>query len=107
MTTVSEREIFTELYEEYMPKVFRYIHGRVNNMAIAEDLTSTTFEKALMNFDKYSEDKASFSTWVFSIARNTVIDFYRVESRKKLTSLEEGAEFVSKDLSPEDELDKK
>lgn len=107
MTTDRKRATFTGLYEEYMPKVFRYINGKVNNMPIAEDLTSTTFEKALINFDKYSKDRASFSTWVFSIARNTVIDFYRVEGRKKLTSLEEGAEFVSKDLSPEEELDKK
>jgi RNA polymerase sigma-70 factor (ECF subfamily) len=107
VNTSSERETFTELYEEYMPKVFRYIQARVNNIPLAEDLTSATFEKALVNFEKYSKDRASFSTWIFSIARNTFVDFYRVESRRQVTSLEEATEVVSKDLSSEEEVEKK
>ena len=86
MTSASEisspRETFAELYEEYLPKVFRYVRYRVNELQVAEDLTSTTFEKALVNFEKYSADRAAFSTWVFSIARNVVIDHYRVRGRR-------------------------
>lgn len=93
MNTASEisrhRETFGELYEEYLPKVFRYIRYRVNELQVAEDLTSTTFEKALVNFEKYSADRAAFSTWVFSIARNVVIDHYRVRGRRPTVSLEE------------------
>jgi len=85
----SRREIFAELYEEYLPKVFRYVRYRVNELQAAEDLTSTTFEKALVNFEKYSTDRAAFSTWVFSIARNVVIDHYRVRGRRPTVSLEE------------------
>ena len=59
---ISARETFAELYEEYLDKVFRYVQYRVNNMQLAEDLTSTVFEKALVNFSKYSSHKASFST---------------------------------------------
>ena len=51
------RETFARLYEEYMPKVFRYIYYRVNNEQLTEDLTSSVFEKALVNFKKYSSEK--------------------------------------------------
>jgi len=101
------RETFAELYEEYMPKVYRYIHYKVSNTHVAEDLTSTVFEKALTNFSRFSSSKASFSTWVFSIARNTIIDHYRVQGRRRTVSLEEATEttqVVTGDLSPEEEL---
>jgi len=103
----STRETFAELYEIYMPKVFRYIQYKISNKQLTEDLTSAVFEKALVNFSKYSSDKAKFSTWLFSIARNMVIDYYRVSGRRETTSLEEATEISSRDLSPEEELEKK
>ena len=59
--TRGTREIFAELYEEFLPKVFRYIRYRVDSGQVTEDLTSMVFEKALVNFEKYSKEKASFS----------------------------------------------
>lgn len=101
---VTTRETFAELYEEYMPKVFRYLQYRVSNIQLTEDLTATTFEKALVSFSRYSSDKAKFSTWIFSIARNVVIDHYRVTGRRMTIPLEEASEVASKDLPPEEEL---
>ncbi len=107
MNTASEikssRETFAELYEEYLPKVFRYVRYRVNDLQVAEDLTSTTFEKALTNFERYSADRAAFSTWVFSIARNVVIDHFRVRGRRQTVSLEKAEiEVVSSDPLPDE-----
>lgn len=104
---VSARETFAELYEEFMPKVYRHIHYKVNNTQVAEDLTSAVFEKALVNFSRYSRDIASFSTWIFSITRNVIVDYYRVQGRRQTLSLEivtEVTEAASTDLSPEEEL---
>ncbi|UCB43030.1 MAG: sigma-70 family RNA polymerase sigma factor [Dehalococcoidales bacterium] len=107
MSTASEergaREIFVELYEEFLPKVFRYIRYRVNSEQETEDLTSVVFEKALVNFEKYSKERASFSTWIFSIARNTVIDHYRIQARRPAMSLEKAEiETSSNELLPDD-----
>ena len=111
MSTVREnestRQTFAELYEEYLPKVYRYINYRINDTQITEDLTSTVFEKALTNFGKYSKDRASFSTWIFSISRNVVIDYYRAQGRRQTVPLDETTDIVSRDPSPEDELLKK
>jgi RNA polymerase sigma factor (sigma-70 family) len=100
-------EIFAELYDEFMPKVFRYISYKVNNEQLTEDLTSTVFEKALVNFHRYSSNKAAFSTWIFSIARNTIIDYYRTTSKRQHTSLDETFEMPSGEPSPDEEVEKK
>ncbi len=105
--TKSDRETFAELYEEFMPKVYRFVRYRVSDTQVTEDLTSGVFEKALVNFEKYSSDKASFSTWIFTIARNTVIDYYRARGRRRMTSLEESEiVVVSKEPTPVETLEK-
>jgi RNA polymerase sigma factor (sigma-70 family) len=71
---------------------------------LAEDLTSIVFEKALTKFKTFSSDKAKFSTWIFTIARNTLIDHYRVNSKEKTYNLDDVTIPVSS-ISPEDESD--
>ena len=100
----SDRETFAELYEEYLPQVFRYMSYRLNDNSIAEDLTSSVFEKALARFTSYRADKASFSTWLFTIARNTVIDHYRTSGKKKTVPLDKAAEMAETKSSPEEEF---
>ena len=101
---VAKADIFAELYEQYMPRVFRYVYYKVNNIHLAEDLTSSVFEKAITRFRSYRSDKASFSTWLFAIARNTMIDHFRTSTRGELVPLED-TNITSKDSSPEDEAE--
>jgi RNA polymerase sigma-70 factor (ECF subfamily) len=82
-------EVFAELYEQYMPMVFRFFSYRVGEIHLAEDLTSAVFEKALTRFESYKADRASFATWLFSIARNTLIDHFRVSGRRKTLPIDE------------------
>jgi RNA polymerase sigma-70 factor, ECF subfamily len=77
--SVSER--FSEFYTRYLPKVYKYMTYKVADIQLAEDLTSLVFEKALTKFKSHDSEKASFSTWIFTIARNTVIDHYRANSK--------------------------
>jgi DNA-directed RNA polymerase specialized sigma24 family protein len=90
MRRPSNTEIFSQLYDEFMPKVFAYIHYRVNSQQTTEDLTSIVFEKALANFIKYSSDKGAFSTWIFTIARNSVIDHFRTVAKRQHADLDDG-----------------
>jgi len=81
--TRTATEVFAELYEQSLPKVFSYISYRVNNTYLAEDLTSEVFEKALTKFGSYRSDRASFPTWILSIARHTLIDHFRRMAREQ------------------------
>lgn len=74
-------EVFARLYEEHFPKVYRYISYQIQDTSVAEDLTSDVWEKALTKFRTYNSKKGAFSTWILTIARNTVTDYFR-ENRK-------------------------
>ena len=65
------------LYTTEMPRVYNFFRYRLGDEQMAEDLTSVTFEKAWRGRARYRRDLAAFSTWLFSIARNVAIDYYR------------------------------
>jgi RNA polymerase sigma-70 factor (ECF subfamily) len=65
------------VFEELLPKVYRYFCYRVGEGQLAEDLTSTTFEKAWRKRRRYRRDLGAFSTWLFTIAKNVSIDHFR------------------------------
>ena len=100
----SAAEVFGRLCEQYLSRVFQYVNYRVGDRTAAEDLTSDIFSKALTNFAKYDSGKAAFSTWIFSIARNTVIDYYRGRSKEqKLQKREVESKSMVVSISPEEE----
>ena len=65
------------LYTQFYSKVLSYIHARIRNRADAEDLCADVFEKVQRKLAEFDPAKASVSTWIFTITRNTVIDHYR------------------------------
>ena len=83
-------EDWDALYVEQMPRVFNYFRYRVGRGAEAEDLTSITFEKAWRARHRYRRDLSSFTTWLFTVARNVAVDHYR--QRRSYVPLEEAAE---------------
>lgn len=93
--TVSLAEEFGRLYEIYLPKIYQYTRYRISDKEVAEDLTSDIFNKALDGFKRFDPQKASFATWIFSIARNTIIDYYRKHAKESK---------VVKDMEPENTL---
>ena len=66
-----------QVYTDYKGKVMGYIRARVRGWADAEDLCADVFEKVQRKISGYDESKASVSTWIFTITRNTVIDYFR------------------------------
>jgi RNA polymerase sigma-70 factor (ECF subfamily) len=73
---------FELYYRHYLPKIFNYVSYRVPDQTTAEDLTASIFERALANFGSYSVERAAFSTWLFTIARNVVANYLRKQSRR-------------------------
>ena len=67
---------FTELYQLYVTRVYRYAMGRVGNEADAQDITSQTFVAAMENIHKF-RGNSLFSTWLLGITRHKVADLFR------------------------------
>lgn len=90
-----DSESFGELYDKYVTRIYRFIFLRVRQKTDAEDLSQKVFLKAWKNIDSYRDQKgASFSSWLYKIAKNTIIDYYRTNK-----------EHADIDSVPEDELD--
>ena len=68
---------FGELYDEYSLTVYRYIYARVSSSALAEDLTSETFVRALRALDSFRWQGRDFGAWLVTIARNLITDHYK------------------------------
>lgn len=65
------------LYEEQLPRVYNFFRYRLGDDSAAEDLTAATFEKAWRARARYRRSQGAFTTWLFAIARNVAIDYYR------------------------------
>jgi|AntRauTorckE6833_2_1112554.scaffolds.fasta_scaffold00060_48 RNA polymerase sigma-70 factor (ECF subfamily) len=70
-------ESFGPLYDKYIKKIYNYLYYRVPDQNTAEDITSQTFIKSLKAIKTYSENKGSFSAWLYRIAKNNLVDYYR------------------------------
>ncbi len=75
---VPAREVDWEAaYQADLPRLYNFFRYRVGDDHMAEDLTAETFEKAWRNRHRYRYDLAAFSTWLFTIARHILADYFR------------------------------
>ena len=68
---------FEQLYDRYAPVVHRYVHRRLLDSALAEDVTSETFVRALRGIDSVSFQGRDVGAWLVTIARNLLLDHVR------------------------------
>lgn len=104
---MSAQTSFAAAYAEHVDVVFRFLAYRVRSRELAEDLTQLTFEKALRAWSRYDARKASVSTWLLAIARNTLIDHTRADRGEVQLSTSHADSLVSTDtpqLGPEGAL---
>lgn len=80
---------FNGIYESYFDKIFIFIHRRTDDEALAADLTSQTFLKALQNIKKFEIRGISISAWLYKIASNEINRHFRTKKKKMIFSLEE------------------
>lgn len=89
----NDPDAFGRLYRLYFPQVFTFINFRVSSREDAEDLANGVFEKALGAIDRYQPKPAQFSTWLYTIAKNCIIDHYR--KRRLPVDVEAEAEVIA------------
>ena len=76
-----------QVFTEQLPRVFNFLRYRVDHDRVAEDLTSSTFERAWRCRASYNKNLAAFNTWLFTIARNLATDYLR--GRREVVLLDE------------------
>ena len=101
-------ELYSELMRRYQRKILAFIFHMLKSAKLellAEDLCSETFYKAYRSLHSFREMDASFSTWLYTIARNTVLSELRKGKSTNVSLDEAGFEpLASAEAAPEQQL---
>jgi RNA polymerase sigma-70 factor (ECF subfamily) len=84
-------EAFKELINRYTPPLYNFV-ARLSNKNDASDIVQETFIKVWKNISRFDPSKASFKTWIFTIAKNTTTDFLRKKKSILFTDMEKDNE---------------
>lgn len=77
----SDPAAFGELYDFYLPRIYGFVYRRVQERPVAEDLTATTFQRALEAIRHGTFRNDAFGGWLYRVAANAVVDHLRRVSR--------------------------
>ncbi|MEE9168258.1 MAG: sigma-70 family RNA polymerase sigma factor [bacterium] len=77
-----EKNSFEDVYVSYEKPVYNYVLRMVKDGSLAEDITQDVFVKVYQNLANFRGD-AKLSTWIYQIATNTYLDYFRSAAHKK------------------------
>jgi RNA polymerase sigma-70 factor, ECF subfamily len=87
-----------EIYDQYASRIYNYIYYRLGDPHLAEDLTGTVFTKMLEAIQTSKSWNVSFSGWLYRIAHNLVVDYFRRQQQDRGAPLDE--RLVASDQDP-------
>jgi len=87
-------EQFSQIYDQYIEKIYRFVYLKVNSQEVAQDITSKVFIKGWEAFNKQGADIKNPSAFLYQIAKNSVIDHYRAKGRTNIVSTDAVAELA-------------
>jgi len=82
-----DEEAIADIYRIHAQAVYRYIVNRIGDVAMAEDLTSEVFLRAVEALPRYRHRGTPLAAWLYRIARDRVIDLYRASNRRMTSEL--------------------
>lgn len=83
------KQEFSAIYDKYIDKIYRFVFLKVSSPEVAEDLTSDTFLRGWEVYKKDNNKIQNYQAFLYKIANNLVIDYYRFKGRAKIVSTED------------------
>lgn len=84
-----------ELYQHHADSIRRFMYRRTGDMALSEDLCNDVFVRIIEGLPNYTDRGLPIEAWMYRIARDRVIDYYRKQNHRQVHSLNEGDAVVS------------
>ena len=95
-----------EIYKEYSYEIYKYLLSLTNDPETSEELLQETFYSAIKNINKF-RGESSVKTWLYSIAKNKYIDYYKKSKKTKEIKIDECKDIFLLDTSFEEDYTKK
>jgi RNA polymerase sigma-70 factor, ECF subfamily len=99
-----DTEAFGQLFDHYNGAVYRFIYYRLSTRALAEDLTSETFFRALRSINTFQWQGKDFAAWLMTIARNLIIDHHKSARSRLETPTSEVGDREEPSATPEEHV---
>jgi RNA polymerase sigma-70 factor (ECF subfamily) len=84
-----DEDALADIYDTYAPAIYRYVYRKTGHTDTAQDLTAETFHRFLAALKRGSGPRDHLSGWLYRVAHNLVVDFYRGEPDLPHTSVED------------------
>src|SRR3989344_2143089 len=84
-----DADTFAKFYDEYVGRIYRFVLFKVSSVQEAEDITSEVFLKAWEYLGKKDIEIKNLNSFIYQIARNLVIDYYRSRARRGTVSIDQ------------------
>lgn len=97
-----DEEALGTIYDQYAPAIYKYLYRRVHDAQVAEDLTGEVFARMLQAIRSEKPWHTSFQGWLYRIAHNLVVDYYRRQPPVPASALHE--ELVADEDDPDSAL---
>ena len=104
LARTGDTEAFGMLYDHYNGTVYRFLYYRVGSHALAEDLTSETFFRALRSMSGFKWQGRDFGAWLVTIARNLVADHFKAGRTRLEMATDDLSDHDTATPGPEDDV---
>lgn len=98
------RQAADELIERYYKEIYAYTYRQVIDIELSKDLTQDIFIAVLKGISTFDERKAQFRTWLYRVASNKIMDYYR-SSQHNMRALEDTFSTEMEDNLPAPDVD--
>jgi RNA polymerase sigma-70 factor (ECF subfamily) len=97
----------TQLYEENFDRIYRYIVLKIGDRTEAEDMTQQVFLNALQSISSYKWKGMPFTSWLYRIAHNQIVDYLRKKTKRATVPLDESMPIPSVEGDPKYTVERK
>ncbi len=91
-------EAIGSLYTSFSPQIYRFLYFRTGDPQLAEDMTGDVFLKMVQALPDYHLEGIPFQAWLYQIARNQAIDYYRRVRSHPVVEIDENLDWEPDDL---------
>jgi len=95
-------EQFSQIYDQYIDKIYRFVYLKVDSQETAEDITSKVFIRGWEAFKKDPSGIKNQGAFLYQVARNAVVDHYRDKGRAKTVSVDASGEIADPGTNAQD-----